>query len=167
APYSYSIGYRLPDKVRNIYIFSGIPALYHKEILSHWPYEVKQDASLAELEAVAHGLFFSKLSKKDLEKNDIRDSMRNHCFGIAQDFRLRCRDWGFRLQDISGNVYMQHSQEDESIPVMTALLTSKLLPNCRLDIQEHGPHFSPQALDEFIRTVIAPNFENNKREIVT
>ena len=167
APYSYAISYGLPEEVRNIYVFSGIPALYDEEILSHWPYEVNKDASLSELQEVARGLFFSNLSKEDLEKNDITDSMRNHCFGIAQDFRLRCRDWGFRLQDIRANVYMQHSQEDESIPVITALLTSKLLPNCTLDFREQGPHFSGQALDEFIRTVIAPNFKSNKSEIIT
>jgi pimeloyl-ACP methyl ester carboxylesterase len=102
APYSYAIGYRFLHQVRNIYIFSGIPALYDEEVLSHWPYEMKQDASLAELEVVAHELFFSQLSEEDLEKNDIKDSMRHHYFGIAQDLRLRCRDWGFRLQDISG-----------------------------------------------------------------
>lgn len=28
APYSYSIGYKFPDKVRNIFIFSGTLALY-------------------------------------------------------------------------------------------------------------------------------------------
>ena len=27
APYSYVLGYRFPQKVRNIYIFSGIPAM--------------------------------------------------------------------------------------------------------------------------------------------
>jgi pimeloyl-ACP methyl ester carboxylesterase len=167
APYSYSIGYRLPDKTRNIYIFSGIPALYDDEILSHWPYEVKKDASLREMEIVARELFFSNLSKEELEKNDIKDSMQNHCFGIAQDLRLRCRDWGFRLHDISGHVYMQHSKEDESVPVITALLTSKLLPNCRFETKEHGPHFSAQALDEFIKNTIAANLEDNKHELIT
>ncbi len=37
APYSYSIGYALPDKARNIFIFSGIPALYDESVVSYWP----------------------------------------------------------------------------------------------------------------------------------
>jgi hypothetical protein len=160
APYSYAIGHRYPEKARNIYIFSGIPALCDKEILSRWPYEMKADASLAELEAVAHNLFFSQLSQKELEKNDIRDSMMNNCFGVAQDLRLRCTDWGFRLQDIRENVYMQHSKEDEAVPFLTAYLTSKLLPNCRLETRAYGEHFSPEILDEFIKNVIAGNLEN-------
>ena len=53
APYSYAIGYKLADKVRNIFIFSGIPALYDERILSHWPYEVKKNASIPELETLA------------------------------------------------------------------------------------------------------------------
>lgn len=167
APYSYSMGYKFPDKVRHIYIFSGIPALYDEEIVSHWPFPVQKDASLTEMERLAQELFFSNLSREDLEKNDIKDSMRNHCFGIAQDLSLRCRDWGFHLHDISGKVYMQHSKEDEAVPVITALLTSKLLPNCSLDLKEHGSHFSVQALDEFIKTVIAANIEDNKRELIT
>jgi len=160
APYSYAIGHRFQEKVRNLYIFSGIPALYDKEILSRWPYEMKANASLAELEAVAHNLFFSQLSQEDLGKNAIRDSMMNNCFGVAQDFKLRCTDWGFRLQDICRNVYMQHSKADEAVPYITAYLTSKLLPNCRLETREQGEHFSPEILDEFIENVIAEKLED-------
>lgn len=45
APYSYSLGWGFPDQVRNIYIFSGIPALYDEIVRSHWPYEVSKNNS--------------------------------------------------------------------------------------------------------------------------
>ena len=35
APYGYALGYRFPDRARNIFILSGIPALYDDKILSH------------------------------------------------------------------------------------------------------------------------------------
>jgi pimeloyl-ACP methyl ester carboxylesterase len=165
APYSYAIGHGFPDKVRNVYIFSGIPALYHPKVLVHWPYEMKQDASLAELKVMARQLFFSQVSEQDLKKSDIRDSMRNNCFGVAQDLRLRCRDWGFRLEDLRGTVYMRHSKEDEAVPFITAQLTSKLIPNCILDVREHGEHFSVEALDDFIKAVIAGKFKSEQVEI--
>ena len=38
APYSYAIGSGLPDRTRNIFIFSGTPALYDERVLAHWPY---------------------------------------------------------------------------------------------------------------------------------
>jgi pimeloyl-ACP methyl ester carboxylesterase len=155
APYSYSIGYRYPDRVRNIYIFSGIPALYDDEVQSRWPYPVTKDASIAEMQKLARELFFPNLSEEDLEKDDVRDSMMNNCFGIAQDLKLRCMDWGFSLSDVKGHVYMQHSRSDSAVPLSTAMITANMLPNCRLEIKESGVHFSNEALDEFIRTTMA------------
>lgn len=150
APYSYSIGYRLPDKVRNVFILSGTPALYDDNILAFWPYPVNRDAAIAELQTLARDLFFSRLSEDDLSSNDVRDSMMNNCFGIAQDLRLRCMDWGFSLSDVRAYVYMQHSRLDNQVPFITAEMTSRLLPNCRFEASEHGEHFSSEVLDDFI-----------------
>lgn len=160
APYSYAIGYKLPDKVRNIFIFSGTPALYDSQILSFWPYEVNKDASLIELEKLANDLFFSNLSPEDVLRNDIRDSMMNGCFGLAQDFKLRCKDWGFSLADVKEFVHMQHSQEDQQVPFVTAEMTAQLLPNCRFEIREKGEHFSKDLLDDFIETVMAKYYKD-------
>ena len=156
APYAYALGYAFPDQARNLFIFSGIPALYDDEVLAFWPYEVKKDASVAELQKLAHDLFFSNLSREDLDNLDISDSMRNNCFGLAQDFRLRVRDWGFRLSEVKQPVFMRHSKIDESVPFRTAVLTSKLLPDCRFEAKEHDVHFSPETLDDFIKVTILP-----------
>jgi pimeloyl-ACP methyl ester carboxylesterase len=151
APYSYAIGYKLPGKVQNIFILSGTPALYDDNILACWPYPVKKNAATAELQALARDLFFSHLSEDDLSRNDIRDSMMNNCFGIAQDLRLRCMAWGFNLSDVREHVYMQHSRVDDQVPFITAEMTSRLLPNCRFEVRENGEHFSSQVLDDFIQ----------------
>jgi pimeloyl-ACP methyl ester carboxylesterase len=158
APYSYALGCKFPRGVKSIYIFSGIPALYDEEVLSHWPHPVKRNATIAEMQELAYELFFSNLSAEDLERNDIKDSLKNNCFGIAQDLRLRCMDWGFRLQDVGEKVIIQHSKTDQAVPFITALLTSKLLPNCSLDIKETGEHFSSEVLDDFIRAFIAADY---------
>jgi pimeloyl-ACP methyl ester carboxylesterase len=155
APYSYAIGYKLPDKVRNIFIFSGTPALYDDRILAFWPYPVNKNASIGELESLAKDLFFSNLSPEDLLRDDIQDSMMNNCFGIAQDLRLRCNDWGFSLSEVKASVYMQHSKEDAQVPFVAAEMTAKLLPNCRFEAREKGEHFSKEILDDFIRTAMA------------
>jgi pimeloyl-ACP methyl ester carboxylesterase len=158
APYSYSIGYKLPDKVRNIFIFSGIPALYDDSVLAVWPYEVNKNADIPSLEKLASDLFFSNLSPEALSQNDIIDSMRNNCFGIALDFKLRCNPWGFLLSDITENVTMQHSKTDHQVPFAAAEITSKLLPNCRFEIRESGDHFSFEILDHFIKSTMLPSF---------
>jgi pimeloyl-ACP methyl ester carboxylesterase len=163
APYSYSIGYRFPDKVNNIHIFSGTPALYDEIVLSYWPYEVARDKSIADLENLAHELFFSNLTGDDLKKNDIRDSLMNNGFGVAQDLALRFMDWGFRLSDVKEKVFMRHSKCDDSVPFKTAIRTSELLPNCQLELMEVGPHFSNEALDDFIKETMVNNIQAMKK----
>ena len=155
APYSYSIGYKFPEKARNIFVFSGTPALYDESVLALWPYPVNKTASIPELEKLAHDLFFSNPSNEDLARDDIKDSMMNNCFGIAQDLKLRCVDWGFKLSNIKQTVYMQHSQEDNQVAFITAEMTAKLLPNCRFEARQHGEHFSSESLEDFIRTTIS------------
>lgn len=165
APYSYAIGYKFPDKVRNIFIFSGIPALYDEKILSFWPYEVKKNASIAEMKKLSYELFFSNVSKDDLTRSDIQDSMRNNCFGIAQDLNIRSKDWGFSLAVVTPPVFMRHSKADNSVPYLTAEMTSKLLPNCQLETRENDAHFSNELLDDFIGTVMARHYEKGKQAI--
>ena len=78
----------------------------------------------------------------------------NQCFGIAQDLKIRCMDWGFRLGDVKANVYMRHSQADGAVPFISAEMTSKLLPNCTFEARENDAHFSDELLDDFMRTVM-------------
>ena len=160
APYSYSIGYSLPDKVRKIFILSGTPALYDDDVLAFWPYPTNKEAEIAELQILARDLFFSHLSEDDLARNDIRDSMMNDCFGIAQDLRLRCRDWGFSLSDVQADVHMQHSRQDDQVPFVTAEMTSRLLPNCRFEPRKDGKHFTGQVLDDFIERAMMAYYKS-------
>ncbi|HTX90242.1 MAG TPA: alpha/beta hydrolase [Anaerolineales bacterium] len=157
APYAYSIAAGFPDRVRNVFIFSGIPALYDERVLAGWPYLPIKNTNMAELEALAHEWFFSGLAEADLKQKHYRDSMRNHGFGVAQDLKLRFADWGFRLDQVRARVWMRHSRTDDSVPFQTAVRTAELLPDCRLELVETGPHFSPEALDEFIEKTMLGN----------
>jgi hypothetical protein len=145
--------------VRNIYIFSGLPALYDEIVLSNWPYEAIKDKNMADMENLAHELFFSNLTTDDLKKNDIRDSIMHNCFGVAQDLRLRFMNWGFCLSDVKEKVYMRHSKCDDAVPFNAAVRTSELLPNCELELLETGAHFSKEALDDFIKKTMANNIK--------
>jgi hypothetical protein len=59
------------------------------------------------------------------------------------------------LSDVKENVTMQHARGDNGVPFITAEMTSKLLPNCKLDVIESDVHFSNEVLDDFIRTTMA------------
>jgi pimeloyl-ACP methyl ester carboxylesterase len=157
APYAYSIGYKFPGQVGSIFILSGMPALYDDVVLSHWPYEPIRDLNIGSLEELAHQLFFSNLTEQDLKRNDIKDSLRNRGFGVAQDLRLRFMDWGFHLSILKTPVFMRHSMADDAVPFRAAVRTSELLPGCHLDLLESGPHFSQEVLDRFIEETILPN----------
>ncbi len=157
APYSYSIGARFPDKVRNIYILSGMPALYDDQVLSLWPYPLEKGKTIAEMSTLARSLFFLNLTPEDLLNKDISDSMMNDCFGVAQDLKLRTLPWGFALSDIKAPVFMRHSRGDDSVPFQTAVRTAQLLPRCTLELTEQDPHFSKEVLEEFIQKTILKN----------
>ncbi len=107
-----------------------------------------------DLAKLARELFFSNLTADDLKQNNIRDSTMHNCFGVAQDLRLRFADWGFCLADVKGQVFMRHSKCDEAVPFVTAIRTSQLLPHCKLELTQTGPHFSNDALDAFIRETV-------------
>jgi pimeloyl-ACP methyl ester carboxylesterase len=162
APYSYAIGSHLPDRVRNIFILSGTPALFDEQVLALWPYPVDKHASIDELKRLAYELFFSDVADQDRHRNHIADSMQNGCFGIAQDLKLRCIDWGFDLSSVCADVYMQHSRGDSQVPLKTAELTAGMLPNCRLEIHERGEHFSEALLDGFVRTTMARHYVSSQ-----
>jgi hypothetical protein len=123
-------------------------------VLAFWPYPVNKNASIAEMQALAYDLFFSHGSIEDLEKAEVKDSMRNGCFGVAQDLQIRVRDWGFRLCDVQGRVTMRHSKSDDVVPFITAEMTAKLLPHCQLETRENDVHFSQHVLDDFLDTII-------------
>jgi len=153
APYSYAIGFKLPEKVRSIYIFSGTPALYDDEVLAYWPYPIQKNASITEMAKVAKDIFFSNVTQEDMLRGEIRDSMANDCFGIAQDLCLRCISWGFILPEVRPTVYMEHSKTDPDVPFITAEITAKMIPNCQFNVRE-GEHFSKEALDQFIKNLM-------------
>lgn len=154
APYSYAIGFKLPELVRTIHIFSGIPALYDTEVCTLWPHPLDKQANITTCKRIVKEHILADLSEEDLQRCDIRDSTRNDCFGLALDLKLRCQDWGFDLSQIKTPVYMQHSKVDVQVPFMTAKRTAHLLPNCRLDSRETGEHFSAELLDEFIQSTM-------------
>ena len=47
-------------------------------------------------------------------------------------------------------------------PLITAWITSKLLPHCQLRIREDGVHFSQAALDDFIKNVVTKHYQGKE-----
>ncbi|MDR2516692.1 MAG: hypothetical protein LBC88_04840 [Spirochaetaceae bacterium] len=153
APYGYAAAKACPEKTRNIYVYSGVPALYDAEVQKDWPVPVSNDLTMAECQKTAHEAFFAGLPEAALENNAIKDSMANNCFGEAQNIRIRFRDWGFKLPEINSRVFMRHSKKDG--PYGMVIRTAELLPHGELELLEDGEHFTKEGFESFIeKTVI-------------
>lgn len=159
ATYGYAIAHVCPEIVRNIYVFSGMPAYYDPEVQSNWPYPIEKNMPQEVAEKITYEIFFANAPKEMLENIDIKDSMNNNCYGPAQDLKIRFEDWGVDLSGIKAKVYMQHSKQDEVIPYKTAERTAFLLPDCSFRLLEKGSHFTPEAYQLFIEEVIIPNIK--------
>lgn len=154
APYAYALAARCPDRTRDVFIFSGTPALYDARVAALWPYPLDTAASLADLQDMAHSLFFARLSPEQAQDPATVDASAHDCFGIALDLQIRCRDWRFDLRDIGARVYMQHAIDDTSVPFATAKITASLVKHCILDERESSDHFSNELLDAFLRQTV-------------
>jgi pimeloyl-ACP methyl ester carboxylesterase len=159
AIYGYAIAKVCSGKTRNIYVYSGTPALYDDNIQKNWPYPISKNLTVEDSQKIAYEVFFSQLSAQDKEKNDIKDSMANNCFGEGQNIRLRFNDWGFTLPEIKAKVYMRHSKKDKVLPYIMAETTAKLLPDCELELLEEGKHFTVEGYKSFIQKTVAKNIQ--------
>jgi pimeloyl-ACP methyl ester carboxylesterase len=157
APYGYALAKVCSAKTRNIYVYSGTPALYDAEVQKNWPYPVSKDLTLEDAQKIAYEVFFSNFSEQEKEDINIKDSMANNCFGEAQNLRLRFKDWGFTLAEISAKVFMRHSKKDEVLPYIMAERSAQLLKNCELELLEEGGHFSAEAYGAFVRETVLKN----------
>ena len=154
SSYAYSILNAIPDQIRKAYIYSGIPALYDEEIQRLWPFEITPQYSIDEFKNIARNVFFSNNADEKGLGIDEKDSMMNNCFGIAQDLKLRCSNWGFRLEDVKSTICIQHCLEDKNVPFITAEMTAKKLENSIFVVKEGNDHFSKKGLDDFINRYI-------------
>jgi len=154
APYGYALARACAGKARNIYVYSGTPALYDEVIQKNWPYPVVKEMTIEESQKTAYEVFFAHIPESDKARNDVKDSMANNCFGEGQNLRIRFKDWGFTLPEISSKVYMQHSRKDGVIPYQLAVRTAELLRNCELELLEEGSHFSAEGYKAFVGSVV-------------
>ncbi|MBN2444419.1 MAG: alpha/beta hydrolase [Spirochaetales bacterium] len=154
AIYCYAIAKVCSGKTRNIYLYSGTPALYDTEVRKNWPFPIPGEMNVADFQKIAYEIFFSHFSEEDKKQNFVKDSMANNCFGEGQNLRIRFKDWGFTLPEIKAKVFMQHSKKDEVLPYVMAEITAKLLSDCKLELLEEGSHFTNEGYESFIQNTV-------------
>jgi pimeloyl-ACP methyl ester carboxylesterase len=85
---------------------------------------------------------------------DYRRSSSTTPLAAAQDFALFCRDWGFRLEDITVPVNIWHGDEDRNIPLSHGRLQAERIPGARLhECSGEGHMLVVDHFEEILRTV--------------
>ena len=70
------------------------------------------------------------------------ETLRSGIDGFDQDAALYARPWGFRLQDITAEVYLWHGEPDINVPVPVGRYVADAIPNCHATFFPDEGHFS-------------------------
>lgn len=141
APYAWAAAAAWGERVKNLFILAGVPAVYQPEILNLYTgesleiYKAMPAMSLQELQD-----FFTQIMTGDEmmsrghgEANPwLEDSTRHRCHGMASQSRLQIRDWGADFGHIRAKVRLFHSPVDEMVPFEAAQKMVELVPGSLL-----------------------------------
>jgi pimeloyl-ACP methyl ester carboxylesterase len=69
------------------------------------------------------------------------EAIRQGTRGVAMDYTVIARSWGFRLQDIPMEVHLWHGDDDRNAPPAMARYVADAIPNCRARFLPGEGHF--------------------------
>ena len=72
----------------------------------------------------------------------IREAFRSGTRGVALDYALNVKPWGFELEDISTEIYLWHGEDDTIVPPAMGRYLAKTIPNCYARFLPGEGHFS-------------------------
>jgi pimeloyl-ACP methyl ester carboxylesterase len=72
----------------------------------------------------------------------IREAFRSGTRGVALDYALSMKPWGFELEDIATEIHLWHGEDDTIIPPIMGRYLAGTLPNCRARFIPGEGHFS-------------------------
>ena len=87
----------------------------------------------------------------------IREAFRSGTRGVAVDYALSMKSWGFRLEDITIEAQLWHGEDDTVVPPAMGRYLAKTIPNCEARFLPNEGHFSllPNYVEEIVNTLVA------------
>lgn len=149
APYGYALAAVYPDRVRAVYVNSGVPAVCLPEVLAHYS---SQDAALyarwrgmsrQEIGREVYVSYLPQFSEEVRQSRDFVDSMGGSLENIGQEARLQEAPWGFDLAQVQCPVILAHGTADTEVPYAAMAETAKHLPQAKVISLEGEGHVSP------------------------
>jgi pimeloyl-ACP methyl ester carboxylesterase len=85
----------------------------------------------------------------------LREAFRSGTAGVALDFALGMKPWGFETADISAPVHLWHGEDDTIVPVGMGHRLAQSIPGCTATFLPAEGHFSllPNHATEILRAV--------------
>lgn len=170
GPYAAACAWRIPDRLRQVAIVSGLAPVAGAEATPHLPWRNRLLLRLGDraprltrgalgLGALtwkrAPGLAFGialafsappdrPIVRRPLVRSaivdGIREGVREGSSGMAHELRLFARPWGFSLREIRRPVRLWHGEADRLVPVDMGRHLADLLPACRAEFVPGAGH---------------------------
>lgn len=163
AVYAYALAACYPERVKTVYIHSGMGAIYKPDVVALYPNtpgfaeELERHKS-GTLEDIADTIFKAYIEPLPEEMRQfpmIRDSIVGGCLGMAQTAKLEFLPWGFEIEDITQPVRMFHSRSDEEVPYTIAVKSMCYMQNATIKSYENEPHASEGMLRDVMMKIVA------------
>ncbi|HWP51287.1 MAG TPA: alpha/beta hydrolase [Clostridia bacterium] len=157
APYAYSFAALYPNRVKTVYINSGVSAVYEPEILSCYPqqdiafYQKLQKATREKAGQWLYNAYIPFFTEEIKRSRNFLDAMGGDLLNIGQESILQTLPWGFDVKDIRRPVILLHGTDDQVVPYAAAKATAARIPNAELITLEAEGHTSPRTMQAFMR----------------
>ncbi|UCC40416.1 MAG: alpha/beta hydrolase [Candidatus Aminicenantes bacterium] len=98
---------------------------------------------------------FNQPGVKQQYINTIQEAFRSGTRGVALDYALNMKPWGFSLEDIQIQVYLWHGEDDTVVPPAMGRYLAQAIPNCQARFIPGEGHFSllPNHVEEILNTL--------------
>jgi pimeloyl-ACP methyl ester carboxylesterase len=99
---------------------------------------------------------FNQPSVKQQYIDTIQEAFRSGTRGVALDYALSMKPWGFRLEDIPIEVYLWHGEDDTVVPPAMGRYLAEAISNCPARFIPGEGHFSllPNHVGEILNTLV-------------
>ncbi len=99
---------------------------------------------------------FKQPNVKQQYIDTIREAFRSGARGVALDYALSMKPWGFRLEYISIEVNLWHGEDDTVVPPAMGRYLAEAIPNCHAWFLPNEGHFSllPNHVDEILGVLV-------------
>ncbi|MFE9011686.1 alpha/beta fold hydrolase [Streptomyces cyaneofuscatus] len=154
APYAYALAAGLPERVRRVWVLSGLPYVPDVAVRGRYPEEAEpvwtfyREAPEAEVVARFAGAVERMAEVFAASPSTLAALPRPAAHGWrgpAREVRLQSRPWGCVPGEVAQPVRLWHAPADQEVPFPAAEATAALFPAARLTEQAAPDHIPSEA----------------------